>query len=87
MTLNRHQFAYRENRSTEDAVSLALHTALTHLEHLNTYIRMLFVDFSSAFNTLIPDKLTLKVHDLGLAIPLCFWIRDFLTHRPAVVRI
>ena len=40
-----------DNRSTEDAVSLALHTALTHLQHPNTYVRILFVDFSSAFNT------------------------------------
>ena len=45
-TLDRHQFAYRENRSTEDAVSLALHTVLTHLEHPNTNVRMLFMDFS-----------------------------------------
>lgn len=43
MTLDRHQFAYQETRSEEDAVSL--HTALTHLERPNTYIRMLFVDF------------------------------------------
>ncbi|KAI3351361.1 hypothetical protein L3Q82_005900 [Scortum barcoo] len=33
-----HQFAYRENRSTEDAVSIALHTALTHLQLPNTYV-------------------------------------------------
>ncbi|KAI3353475.1 hypothetical protein L3Q82_020003, partial [Scortum barcoo] len=50
----------RENRLTEDAVSIALHTALTHLQLPNTYVRMLFVDFSSAFNTVIPDKLVLK---------------------------
>ncbi|KAI3357041.1 hypothetical protein L3Q82_003684 [Scortum barcoo] len=29
--LDQYQFAYRENRSTEDAVSIALHTALTNL--------------------------------------------------------
>lgn len=60
------QFAYRKNRSTEDAVSLALHTAMTHLQHPNTYVRMLFVDFSSAFNTVLPDKQVLKLHNLGL---------------------
>ncbi|KAI3360426.1 hypothetical protein L3Q82_002332 [Scortum barcoo] len=81
-------FAYRENRSTEDAVSIALHTALTHLQLPNTtYMRMLFVDFSSAFNTVIPDKLILKLHNLGLPSSLCHWIRDFLTNRPQVVRI
>ncbi|KAI3353809.1 hypothetical protein L3Q82_005035 [Scortum barcoo] len=85
--LDQYQFAYRENRSTEDAVSIALHTALTHLQLPNTYMRMLFVDFSSAFNTVIPDKLILKLHNLGLPSSLCHWIRDFLTNRPQVVRI
>lgn len=81
------QFAYRENRSTEDAVSLALHAALTHLQHPNTYVRMLFVDFSSAFNTVFPDMLALKLHNLGLSASLCSWISDFLTSRPQMVRI
>ncbi|KAI3352250.1 hypothetical protein L3Q82_005232 [Scortum barcoo] len=49
--LDQYQFTYRENRLTEDAVSIALHTDLTHLQLPNTYVRMLFVDFSSAFNT------------------------------------
>ncbi|XP_014842662.1 PREDICTED: uncharacterized protein LOC106917881 [Poecilia mexicana] len=81
------QFAYRANRSTEDAVSITLHTALTHLQHPNTYVRMLFVDFSSAFNTVIPDKLVLKLLEVGLPASLCHWIRDFLTNRHQVVRI
>ncbi|KAI3361638.1 hypothetical protein L3Q82_001998 [Scortum barcoo] len=82
--LNHYQFTYR---STEDAVFTALHTALTHLQLPNIYVRMLFVDFSSAFNTVIPDKLILKLHNLGLPSSLCHWIRDFLTNRPQVVRI
>ncbi len=43
------QFAYRRNRSTDDAIAFTLHTALSHLENKNTYVRMLFVDYSSAF--------------------------------------
>ena len=31
---------------------------------------MLFVDFSSAFNTVIPDKLALKLRAVGLPVPL-----------------
>ncbi|KAI4887106.1 hypothetical protein NFI96_003143 [Prochilodus magdalenae] len=50
-TVQKHEFAYKANRSTEDAITTALHTALTHLEHQGSYVRMLFVDFSSAFNT------------------------------------
>ncbi|KAI4882104.1 hypothetical protein NFI96_000101 [Prochilodus magdalenae] len=65
-TLDPHQFAYRGNRSTEDAISTALHTALTHLDCQNSYVRMLFIDFSAAFNTVIPSKLISKLNHLGL---------------------
>ncbi len=47
------QFAYRRNRSTDDAIAFTLHTALSHMENKNTYVRMLFVDYSSAFNTIV----------------------------------
>jgi hypothetical protein len=40
------------NRSTDDTISIALHTALSHLDNRNTYVRMLFIDYSSAFNTI-----------------------------------
>ncbi|KAK3518194.1 hypothetical protein QTP70_033888, partial [Hemibagrus guttatus] len=52
------QFAYRPNRSTEDSISTTLHLSLTHLENKDTYVRMLFINFSSAFNTIIPQHLT-----------------------------
>jgi hypothetical protein len=57
-TLDPLQFAYRLNKSTDDAVSIALHTALSHLDRRNTYVRMLFIDYSSAFNTIVPSKLS-----------------------------
>lgn len=85
--LDKHQFAYRSNRSTEDAISTALHPALTHLETSNTYVRMLFVDFSSAFNTVIPHQLVAKLYILGLSSSLCAWVMDFLTDRPQHVRV
>lgn len=81
------QFAYRPNRSTEDAVSYALHLSLEHLEKQNTYVRMLFVDFSSAFNTIIPQQLVGKLGPLGLSPSMCNWILDFLTDRPQSVRV
>ncbi|KAK3509817.1 hypothetical protein QTP70_012156 [Hemibagrus guttatus] len=67
-------------RSTEDAISTALHLALTHLDPNNTYILMLFIDFSSAFDTVVPSKLTAKLSDLGICTSLCSWIMDFLTN-------
>ncbi len=80
------QFAYRSNRSTDDAIAFTLHTALSHLENKNTYVRMLFVDYSSAFNTIVPATLIANLQTLGLNRSLCSWILDFLTGRSQVVR-
>ncbi len=80
------QFAYRSNRSTDDAIAFTLHTALSHLENKNIYVRMLFVDYSSAFNTIVPATLVAKLQTLGLNRSLCSWMLDFLTGRSQVVR-
>ncbi len=80
------QFAYRSNHSTDDAIAFTLHTALSHLENKNTYVRMLFVDYSSPFNTIVPATLVAKLQTLGLNRSLCSWILDFLTGRSQVVR-
>ena len=82
-----HQFAYRAKRSVDDAVALALHHILQHLETFGTYARVLFVDFSSAFNTIIPRKLFNKLIRMGVERSLCVWILDFLQDRPQSVRI
>ena len=81
-----HQYAYRQNRSTADADSAVIHQAFTHLETSNSYVRLLFLDFSSAFNTIIPQTL-IKLSAFGLAPPLSKWILDLLTHRPQSIRI
>ncbi len=46
---------------------------------------MLFVDYSSAFNTIVPATLVAKLQTLGLNRSLCSWILDFLTGRSQVV--
>jgi hypothetical protein len=81
-TLDTLQFTYRSNRSTDDAISIALHTALSHLDKRNTYVRMLFIDYSSALNTIVRTKLITKLRTLRLNTSLCNWILDFLTGRP-----
>ncbi len=48
---------------------------------------MLFIDFSSAFNTIIPQQLINKLNLLGLNNSLCNWILDFLTGIPQSVRV
>ncbi len=86
-TLDPLQFAYRLNRSTDDAISQVLHSSLTHIDSKNgNYVRLLFIDYSSAFNTIVPSKLAVKLSDLGLNTTLCDWIQDFLTGRPQVVK-
>ena len=82
-TLDPLQFAYRPNRSTGDAIS----TALSHLDKRNTYVRMLFIDYSSAFNTIVLDKLITKLRTLGLNTSFCNWILDFLTGHSQVAKI
>jgi hypothetical protein len=80
------QFAYRANRSVEDAVSLTLHHVLQHLETTRSYARVLFIDFSSAFNTIIPQNLFSKLCDFNVDPLMCKWILSFLTERTQVVR-
>ena len=75
--LDQFQFAYRNNRSVDDAVPTGLFYVLKHLESPNTYARILFVDFSSAFNTIIPSKLFDKIQRLGVLQSMCLWILDF----------
>jgi hypothetical protein len=64
-----------------------LHTALSHLDIRNTYVRTPSIDYSSSFNTIVPSKLITKLRILGLNTSLCYWILDFLTGRPQVVRV
>ncbi|KAI3351371.1 hypothetical protein L3Q82_005914 [Scortum barcoo] len=40
VTVDPHQYAYRKNRSTEDTISSVVHTALTHLENKDSYVRL-----------------------------------------------
>ncbi len=87
-TLDPLQFAYRPNRSTDDAISHVLHSSLSHIDSKNgNYVSLLCIDYSSAFNTIVPIKLAFKLTDLGLNSSLCDWILDILTGRPQVVKV
>ncbi len=44
------------------------------------------MDYSSAFNTIVPATLVVKLQTLGLNRSLCSWILDLLTGRSQVVR-
>lgn len=67
MTLDVREVAYHPNGSTDNSITFLLHTALAHL-HKNSgnYVRMLCVDYSSAFNTIIPSRVITKLRDFTL---------------------
>eukprot|EP00061_Rhincodon_typus_P016255 g44368.t1 len=49
-----------------DTISLVLRSSLEHLDNKDTYVRLLIIDFSCAFNTIIPTKLIFKPRDPGV---------------------
>ncbi len=81
------QFAYRANRSVDDAVNMGLHYILQHLDKPGNYARILFVDFSSALNTIMPDLLSDKLTQLSVPTSICQWIISFLTDRQQLVKL
>ena len=84
--LDPHQFTYRANRSVEDAICLCLHHVLKHLDCPNTYARILFIDYSSVFHTIIPHKLFNKLRLLNGNTQMGKWMLDFLLNRTQVVK-
>ena len=59
---------------------LPSNSVFLHLKKNNTYIRMLFDDLSSAFNTISHTKLTGKINTLGFSTTFCKRISDLSPH-------
>ncbi len=66
---------------------MGLHFILQHLDRPGTYVRILFVDLSSTFNTIIPNTLQNKLTQLSVPTSVCQWINSFLTDRQQLVRL
>ncbi len=66
---------------------LGLHYVLQHLDRSGAYVRILFVYFSLAFNTIIPNLLLLKLTQLSVFTAICQWTNSFLTERLQLVRL
>ena len=79
------QFAYRSKRSTEDAIVFFMDCVTKHLEQPKSYARALFIDYSSAFNTIIPTKLITKFNSMDVPYKLQLWAWNFLNDRTQVV--
>ena len=86
-TMDQLQFAYRAKRGVEDALITMLDKIYNHLELPNSYVRILFADFSSAFNTIQPHLLIEKLINTNVNSKLILWISNFLTNRQQYVRV
>ena len=80
------QFAHKQNRSVNDATLTLLHNLYEHTDALNNFARVLFVDFSSAFNTIQVHVLMRKLESMTVNSNLILWIKEFLTNRVQYVK-
>ena len=81
------QFAYQPHIGVEDALIFLTHKSLSHLEMQGSTVRVMFFDFSSAFNTIQPRLLRDKLLSMQLHPDIAAWILDYLTGRPQYVRV
>jgi hypothetical protein len=81
------QFAYRARVGVDDALLFLVNTIYSHLEKSGSYVRIMFFDFSSAFNTIQPHLLAKKLNMMSLHPSTIKWILDYLTNRPQFVRL
>ena len=81
------QFAYKRHRGVDDAILTLLHGTYSHLEKPKSFIRLVFVDFSSAFNTVQPHLMGKKLLQMDVNPHLILWILSFLTNRHQRVRV
>ena len=71
----------------DDAITYLLHRTHSHLDKGKSAVRIMFFDFSSAFNTIQPLRLGDKLLQMGVDAHLVSWITDNLTGRPQYVRL
>ena len=81
------QFAYKAKRNVEYACLLFTNNILKHLEKNRNYARVLFIDFSSAFNTIQPHVMVQKLNDLNVRNDIISLVLEFLTHRRQYVKL
>ncbi len=60
------QFAYQANRSTDDAIITLIHEIGQYLDGYSSYARSLFIDYSSAFNTMQPHILISRLAEYNI---------------------
>ncbi len=72
------QFTYSEGVGVKDAILFMLHNIYSHLETTASSVRIMFFDFSSAFNTTQPHVLAHKLSCFSLHSTTIMWVLDYL---------
>ncbi len=75
------QFAYRRG-----ATLTLMNSVTNHLQQPKSYARLLFIDFSSAFNCIQKLPLTERLCSINTNRHILEWIKEFLTDWPQRVR-
>ena len=86
-----YQFAYAKCRCVDDATLSLTDFVLKHVDKPNStskkyYAKILFVDFSSAFNTIQPHLMMSKLNAMNVNPFLILWVNEFLTSRTQYVK-
>ena len=80
------QFVCPSKRTAKDAINTLLHDTTHHLDNKTPrYVRSLFIDYSSAFNTMQPHLLISKLNNYNVHSRLQLWILNFLANRTKYV--
>ncbi|XP_062901251.1 uncharacterized protein LOC134345044 [Mobula hypostoma] len=78
------QFVYQPRLGVEDAIVHLLNRVYAHLDKPASTVRVMFFDFSSAFNTIRPALLGEKLTAMQVDASLVSWILDYLTGDPTL---
>jgi len=82
------QFAYKHNRGTDDAVMVLIDKVSQHLDsNAQNYTRAVFIDFSSAFNTIDGTIMIDRLKDKNVHQNIISWVSSFLTNRRQYVSV
>ena len=81
------QFAYQNTLGVEDALLTVCNAVTKHLDQTPTnFARILYADFSSAFNAMDTNILLTKLCSMGIPQYLVNWHQNFLCYRPQQVK-
>ena len=84
------QFAYSKGKNTEDAMFLTVNRTYSHLDQSksgNLSARLMYFDFSSAFNTIQPHLSAEKLIKFDVPQSLVRWILNYLKNRGTTLRV